>query len=38
MASRVSIKSTATANLVPNTSLVDSGELVINIADGKLFS
>jgi hypothetical protein len=38
MASRVSIKSTATANLVPNTSLVDSGELVINITDGKLFS
>jgi hypothetical protein len=38
MASRVSIKSTATANLVPNTNLVDTGELVINTADGKLFS
>jgi hypothetical protein len=38
MASRVSIKSTATANLVPSTNLVDAGELVINTADGKLFS
>lgn len=38
MATRIALKSTTSANLVPNTNLVELGELVINVADRKLFS